>query len=86
MCVCVFQGRRNTAFRTLGPAVSGEQLCGRASGRLDMCFFGCLYLDALEGNSQGVSLSFQAEERGELDTALDPGPGELGSHPGPVTC
>lgn len=50
-----------------------------------ICVFGCLYLDALDGNRKGVSLSFQAEECGELDTTLDPGPGELGSHPRPVT-
>lgn len=72
--------------------------CSKLSGRLCQvnssvgglladckCVFGCLYLDALDGNSQGVSLSFQAGECGELDTTLDPGPRELGSHPGPVT-
>ena len=48
------------------------------------CVFGCLYSDALDGSSQGVSLSFQAGEWGESDTTLDPGPGELGPHPGPV--
>lgn len=48
-------------------------------------FFGCSYLDFLGGNSQGVSLLFQAEDFDELDTTLDQGPKELGSHPGPVT-
>lgn len=48
-------------------------------------FFGCSYLNVLDEKSRRVSLLFQAEECDELDTTLDPGLRELGSHPGPVT-